>query len=73
MGKEQQEYLRVLFYTPSLLIRERAVDPERFSRMVSALARIEEAASKDAQKIAKSFSSLFDLNIKQIEIDEHLH
>ena len=35
--KEDVEFLRYLFYSNALFVRERAINPERFTRAISAL------------------------------------
>ncbi len=68
--KENQDFLRWLFYTPALFTRERAVDPERLHRSLSALARIDAELSERGGKIIKAFAECYrtgffkDLNVK---------
>lgn len=69
--KEEKELLRLLFYYPSLLVRERAVDPLRLNRILSALAKMEEIAKGEPQKIAKVFGPLYEPSfIKGLTIKE---
>ncbi len=65
IGQKEQEYLRILFYAPALLVRERAVNPERFNRAISALARFE-----GKEGLLKAFGPFFE-SLKQITIQEH--
>ncbi len=69
--KETKEYLRLLFYSPALLVRERAIDPERFNRVICALARFESLSKEDPKKICKTFEPLFQMPFKQIKIREN--
>jgi hypothetical protein len=51
--KEDQDYFRWILYTPALYIRERAVDPERLNRALSALERVEHGLSGHDKEIQK--------------------
>lgn len=57
--KEEQDFLRWLFYTPALFIRERAIDAERFNRSLSALERIDGEMKDHQKEIAKVFGEFY--------------
>ncbi len=57
--KEEQDFLRWLFYTPALFIRERAIDSERFNRALSALERIDGEMAEQGKQILKTVSALY--------------
>jgi hypothetical protein len=57
-SKSEQDFLRWLLYTPALFIRERAVDPERLNRTISALERID-GERGELKKIAKTFGAFY--------------
>ena len=57
--KEEQDFLRWLFYTPALFVRERALDPERLHRSLSALERLDGELSDRRDKIAKALGEHF--------------
>lgn len=58
--KAEQDFLRWLVYTPALFIRERAIDAERFNRMLSALERIDSGMKENGKEILKTFGSFYD-------------
>jgi len=58
-GKESQDFLRWLLYTPALFIRERAIDPERLNRTISALERLDGEMSERRKQIIKTFSEFY--------------
>ena len=58
-AKEELDFLRWLLYTPALFIRERAIDPERFNRTISALERIDGEMAEHGKQIIKTFSEFF--------------
>jgi hypothetical protein len=57
--REEQDFLRWLLYTPALFIRERAIDPERFNRAISALERIDGEMAEKGKQIIKTFGELY--------------
>jgi hypothetical protein len=57
--RETQDFLRWLLYTPALFIRERAIDPERLNRTLSALERIDGEMAETGQMILKTFSKFY--------------
>ena len=57
------EFLRFLFYSQSLLIRERALDSERFYRVITAISTFDNNFKKHATKILTEFSKLFEKDI----------
>ncbi len=57
--KGEQDFLRWLFYTPALFIRERAIDPERFNRAISALERIHIEMTEHGPEILKTFGEFY--------------
>lgn len=58
-AKEEQDFLRWLIYTPALFIRERAIDPERFNRAISALERFDGEMAERGKQIIKTFGELY--------------
>lgn len=58
-SKEELDFLRWLFYAPALLVRERAIDPERFHRALSALERFDAELSERQLPILKALSALY--------------
>jgi hypothetical protein len=58
-NKAEQDFLRWLLYTPALFIRERAIDPERFNRSISALERVDSEFAEHGKQIIKTFESLY--------------
>ncbi len=58
-GKEEQDFLRWLLYTPALFIRERAIDPERLNRTLSALERIDGEMGDHGHEIFKTFAEFY--------------
>lgn len=59
MGKEEADFLRYLLYTPALFIRERAIDPERLSRILSALERIDSSIEGEGKQLLKAVTPLY--------------
>jgi len=70
--KEEQDFLRWLFYTPALFIRERAIDPQRVNRAISALERFDGEMAERGKQILKTFGELYHsqffktLNVKHL-------
>lgn len=58
-AKEEQDFLRWLLYTPALFIRERAIDPERLNRTISALERIDGELAERGKDILKTFGEFY--------------
>ncbi len=58
-NKEERDFLLWLFYAPALFIRERAIDPERLNRALSALERCDTEIASYGDKIVKSFEELY--------------
>jgi len=56
--KEDQDYLRFLFYTPALFLRERAIDPERLNRALSCLERCDAALAERGKIILREMGEL---------------
>ncbi|HSW72252.1 MAG TPA: hypothetical protein VLG44_02445 [Chlamydiales bacterium] len=71
LGKAEEEYLRILFYLPALLIRERGVDPERINRILSVQKLLQESFEEEGKKILKSFAPLYDSLGKNLAIHEN--
>jgi hypothetical protein len=68
--KESQDFFRYLIYTPALFIRERAIDPERFNRTLSALERFDGEMAEKGKEIFKSFSELYNpQTLKSLKIE----
>ena len=57
--KEEQDFIRWIFYTPALFIRERGIDPARLNRAVSALERIDGELAERGKQILKTFGELY--------------
>jgi hypothetical protein len=57
--RKAQDFLRWLFYTPALFIRERAIHAERFNRAISALERIDGEIAEKGKTILKVFGELY--------------
>lgn len=57
--KEERDFLLWLFYMPALFIRERAIDPERLNRALSALERCDTEIASNQEKIAKAFEEFY--------------
>ncbi len=57
--RADQDYFRWLLYTPALFIRERAIDPERLNRTLSALERVDAGLSEDRKAILKEVDELY--------------
>jgi len=55
---ENKNFFFSLAYSHALLVRERAIQPERLIRMVSAFSRFHESFEKNSKKILKQLSSL---------------
>lgn len=70
-GKDEQDFLRWLFYTPALFIRERAIDPERFNRALSSLERLDGEMAAQGKQILKTFEPLLPQTIKTLSV-KHL-
>ncbi len=66
--KSAQNFFRWLLYTPALFIRERAIDPERFTRILSPLERLDGEFSLNRNiidKFAKFYQNdLFSGDVK---------
>lgn len=62
LSKEEHDYFRFLLYAPALCVRERAIDPERFTRMLSALEHF--GTEIDAQELATIFPHIKDLSLQ---------
>lgn len=58
--KETHDLFRWLVYAPALLVRERAIDPERFHRMLSALETVAGALEENGKAVHKELQSLYD-------------
>ncbi len=58
-AREDQDFLRWLLYTPALFIRERAIDPERFNRTLSALERFGGEMEAKGKEILKTFGEFY--------------
>lgn len=68
---EHADFLKYLFYSSAFLVRERAIDPERLNRAISAMERID-SSLEDRSSIFKRLSDLYapkflkSLNIKHL-------
>ena len=67
--KEEHDYFRWLLYAPSLFVRERAIDGERFNRMLSSLERLENGFIENSKEILRKFEELYNPELfKTLEI-----
>jgi hypothetical protein len=57
--KQDEDLLSFLFYASALLVRERAVDPQRLHRLISALAAMEVGLKRRGKQIVKEIASLY--------------
>ncbi len=57
--KQDEDFLFYLFYACPLLVRERAIDPQRLHRLLSALSQIESGLKRRGKEIVKEVSSLY--------------
>ena len=71
-NKEERDFLLWLFYAPALFIRERAIDPERLNRALSALERCDTEIASYGDKIVKSFEELYAPKLFQTLSTSHL-
>lgn len=68
--KQDPDFLRWLFYTPALFIRERAPNVERFTRSVSVLERLDGEIKDHGKEIYKAFSEFYQpQTIKSLKIN----
>jgi hypothetical protein len=56
--KQEIDYFRWLLYAPSLFVRERALDPERFNRVLTALERFSEGMNSNRKAIFRDLEAL---------------
>ncbi len=56
---EEKNLVLWILYSPALIIRERAVDPQNFNRTISVLAHIDATLSADRKKILSALTDLF--------------
>jgi hypothetical protein len=61
--KKERDFLLWLFYTPALFIRERAIDPERLNRALSALERCDTEIGSYRDKILKTFGAFYSSQV----------
>ncbi|MBN2479567.1 MAG: hypothetical protein JXA94_05005 [Parachlamydiales bacterium] len=67
--KQMEDFIRYLFYSPSLLVRERAINSIALTRAVSSLNTIDMEMLTKSNKILKGLSSLYDPSfLKSIKI-----
>jgi hypothetical protein len=57
--KKEVDYFRWLLYAPSLFVRERAIDPERLGRVLTALERFDRGMQRHSKLIMHDFEKLF--------------
>lgn len=57
--QEDKDFLRTMFFTPALLIRERVVDIQRFSRTISMLSVVMGGLEGKKESIVSAFNPLF--------------
>ncbi len=53
LDKKIADSLRLIFYTSALLVRERAIDVQRFHRVLSFLAKLEELPREELEKMLR--------------------
>lgn len=56
--QEEKDYVLWLLYAPALLVRERAIDPSRLHRIISALSLIEAELQVNKKEILSSFNHI---------------
>ncbi len=57
--KKDLDQFRWLLYTPALFIRERAIDAEKFNRMLSCLEQFSLALEQDSKRVFKELETLY--------------
>jgi hypothetical protein len=57
--QEEHDFFRWLLYCPALFIRERAIDPERFTRMLSGLEQLAKGWMTHSKAIKKEITGLY--------------
>jgi hypothetical protein len=62
-SQESLDFFKWLLYTPALFIRERAVNPERLNRTLSALELIDGALQENRSAILETFGSLYHAKV----------
>ena len=63
----ERDFLLWMIYSPSLAMRERAIDGERFSRMVSSLSLIAAEIEAHRDTVVAAFSKLYKLSLGSIK------
>jgi hypothetical protein len=58
-AKEEQDFLRWLFYTPALFIRERAIQPGCLNRSISVLEKVDIEMKERGKEIVATFGELY--------------
>lgn len=58
--KEEQDYFLWMLYEPSLMVRERLIDYQRLSRVISALTAFNESLQKDQKEALQDLAGLYD-------------
>jgi len=64
-SKEEQEHLLWTLYRPALIVRERLVDHQRLSRVLSAMVALSEGFQKDQKGLLKDLEALYDYPLFQ--------
>lgn len=73
MTEEDYQILNVILYGPSVIVRERAVMPERFNRMLSALKVIETTRDElGTKKFRESIETIFKKHFKLSFLDSRI-
>jgi hypothetical protein len=61
LSKAESDFLLWMLYSPAIIQRERAIEPEPFERMVSALGLIQGELEANRKKIQEACSKLYNL------------
>jgi len=68
-NKEEQDHFLWMLYAPSLVVRERLVDYQRLSRVMSAMTSLNEGFQNDQKGFMKELEALYDYPLlQQIQI-----
>ncbi|MCH9613589.1 MAG: hypothetical protein SP1CHLAM54_05940 [Chlamydiia bacterium] len=68
--EDEKIFFLYLIYAPALMVRERTVDLQRLSRLMSALTTVATSLENDRSKIVKGFSALYETDfLSKLKID----
>jgi hypothetical protein len=70
-NNEDKNFFLFSLYAPSLLVRHRAIDSQRFLRTISAFSQFESALKGRRDKVLKACANLFpDFPVQKIKVSE---